>query len=306
MKKYLLKIFYFSIPVLLVFLFIFLVDPYEYINISHIISSKNKQLVYNRDDATSPRGAMFWKKLHYKRDPKKIILIGDSQGGKIKEDLVERITGQEFYNFCVPGASYPTMFETFWLAAEQTELESVYFQVSFMNYNATRDYTLYSYIQKYFDKPYMYFLDKEMLLDSFYNFLFAITENMKLVENSYEYEPEEVLDENSRELMNLFFDDYTYPEEFKKELVRIAEYCEKNEIETTYIIIPTYDETFDYLDANSLTPMYKKFKDDIKSLGHTHDYWNKNDATKVRQNFIDYFHPRQQLIDQITIEVWGQ
>ncbi|MEZ5194847.1 MAG: hypothetical protein R2764_00130 [Bacteroidales bacterium] len=243
MKKYLLKIFYFSIPALILFLFIFLIDPYEYINISHIISSENKQLVYGRDDATSPRGGMLWKKLHYKRNPKKIILIGDSQGDNIKEDLVKRISGQDIYNFCVPGASYQTMFETFWLAAEQTELESVYFQVSFMNYNATRDYTLYSYIQKYVDKPYMYFLDKEILIDSFYNFLYAITKNRKLIENSYEYQSEEVLDEHSMEFMELIFDNYTYPVEFKKEMIRIADYCKKHEIETTYIIMPTYDET---------------------------------------------------------------
>lgn len=306
MKKYLLKLFYFSIPFLLIFLFIFLIDPYEYINISHIIGSENKQLVMNRDDATSPRGGLFWKKLHYQRNPKKVILIGDSQGDNIKEDIVKRISGEDLYNFCVPGASYQTMFDTFWQAAEQTQLESVYFQVSFMNYNATRDYSLYSYIQKYFDKPFMYFFDKEMLIDSFYNFFYAITKNSKLVENSYEYQPEKALDKHSMEYMKLFFDNYTYPVNFKNEMIRIADYCEKHEIETTYIIMPTYDETFDYLDKNDLTKMYQTFKKDIQSLGHTHDYWVKNEVTKVRQNFVDYFHPRQAVIDQITLEVWGQ
>lgn len=304
MKKYFLKIFYFCIPVLLYFLFIFLVDPYEFINVSHIISSEDKQIVFRRNDETSPRGVMLWKAIHYKRDPVKSILIGDSQGGKIKEDLVEELTGKEFYNFCVPGASYKTMFETFWFATEQTQLKSVYFQLAFMNYNLNRSYTLFNFAQDYINKPYLYFFNREIFFDSFYNFLYTITKNENLVKNSYEYHPVEMLNKKSEDLLRLFFKDYSYPEEYRVELERIAKYCDDNDIDLTFIIMPTYDITFDYLEENSLGSAYKTFKHDIQKLGHTHDYWIKSDFSKDRNNFLDFFHPKQPIIDKITIEVW--
>jgi len=306
MKNYLRKGFYFSIPVLLCFLFIFIIDPYEFIDISHVINDENKIKVLNRHDESSPRGNVLWKIIHFGKKPVKNILIGDSQGKHIKESLIKEISGKDFFNFCVPGASYETMAKIFWFAAENTKLECVYFQVGFMNYNASRSYCLYNFAQDYIDKPYLYFTTKEIFFDSFFNLLYQTTKNPKIVENSYVYEEIEVLDKITSKRLELFFSDYIYPEDTYDELKRIADYCKKNDIELKFIILPIYEGTHEYLDSHDLTGMEKKFKDDIKSLGYTYDFDVPGETSRVRENFIDYFHPRDNIIDELTKEIWGQ
>jgi len=166
MRKYFIKGFYFCIPFLIIFIFIFFVDPYEFINVSHFINSDDKIDVYKRSDESSPRGTMLWKVLHYRRKPVANVLIGDSQGTNIDEDLIKAESGKDVFNFCIPGSSYNTMFETFWFVNDQCKLENVYMQLGFMNYNAKRPYSLFHFAQDYIDNPFLYFTTKEILFDS--------------------------------------------------------------------------------------------------------------------------------------------
>jgi len=306
MRKYILKAFYFSIPFLAYFLFIFIIDPYEFINVFHVIDKETKIKVFRRSDESLPRGTMLWKTLHFKREPIKSVLFGDSQGGRIRESYVEELSGEKLFNYCVPGASYETVFETFWFVVDQIKPENVYFQVAFMNYNSNRSYSLFPYASDYFNEPYLYFITKEIFFDAIYNLIYSITKNKKIVEHSYEYASVEVQDEISRKSLELFFSSYTYPVKYYNELSRIAGYCYKNDINLTFIILPTYDAVDDYLLENNLSEMRLKFKEDIKSFGKTYDFYKKSELSNNRDNFSDYFHPKQPVVDEITRDVWGR
>lgn len=306
MKKYIKKGLFFSIPFVLIFIFIFIVDPYEFINISHIIKSEYKIESYKRSDESSPRGAMLWKVIHYARNPKANLIIGDSQGKNISESLIKEISGKDFYNFCIPGSSYETMFQTFWFTVDQCELESVYFQVGFMNYSGNRSYSLFHFAQDYVDDPYLYFVKKDILFDSFFNAYYQISKDPALVQRSYEYDSFEKLDELSNYRLKLFFSDYSYPFEYYMELKKIVDYCHEKEIDVKFIILPTYYKTIEYLESNNLITMKDKFKDDIKSLGFVYDFDQPNEITKSRENFSDYFHPKNHIINKLTIEIWNQ
>jgi len=304
--NYLKKGLYFSIPVILYFLFIFIIDPYEFVNVFHVIEDDVKIEVLNRCDESSPRGNMLWKVLHFERDPVKNVLIGDSQGKHIKESLIKEFSGKDFYNFCVPGGSYETMSKIFWFAAENVKLESVYFQVGFMNYNAVRSYCLYHFAQDYIDKPYIYFTTKEIFFDSYFNLLYQTTKNPKIVENSYVHEDISVLDKIAIKRLELFFSEYVYPQESYNELKKISEYCKQNDIELNFIILPIYEGTHTYLAEHNLTDMEKRFKTDINSLGYTYDFDVKGEITRTRENFIDFFHPRDFILDELTREIWSK
>jgi hypothetical protein len=289
-----------------IIIFIIIVDPYEFINISHIIESKYKIEVYKRSDESEPRGSMLWNVIHYDREPKVNVIIGDSQGKNFNTTLIKKVSGKDFFNFCLPGSSYETMFQTFWHTAEKCELESVYFQVAFMNYNATRSYNLFHFAQDHFDKPYLYFVTKEILFDSFYNVYYQLNKDPKLVQRSYEYDSYEKLDKLSSYRLNLFFGNYSYPAEYFNELKKIVDYCNKNNIELKFIILPTYKSTLEYLENKNLLSMRDRFKNDIKSLAYVYDFDYPSQITEVRENFIDYFHPRNHVIDNLTKEIWGQ
>lgn len=306
MKKYIIKGLYFSIPFFLIFLIIFIIDPYEFIDVFHVIDAEQKVKVYKRSDESEPRGSMLWKVIHYDRDPKANIIIGDSQGKNIKTSLIKEVSGKDYFNFCLPGSSYETMFETFWHATEKCKLESVFFQVAFMNYNAERSYNLFHFAQEYVDNPYLYFIKKEILFDSFFNLYYQFNKDSTLVQKSYEYDSFEKLDKLSSYRLKLFFGSYSYPTEYYNELKRIAEYCEKNNIKLEFIILPTYKKTLDYLKNNDLLAMRGKFKRDINSLGAVNDFDHPGMITENRANFIDYFHPRNNVIDKLTKEIWAK
>lgn len=306
MKKYIIKGLYFSLPVIAIFIFIAIIDPYEFINISHIIPSKTKIESYKRSDESSPRGSMLWKVIHYGRKPKANVIIGDSQGKNISESLIKEISGKDFYNFCIPGSSYETMFETFWHVTEKYQLESIYFQVGFMNFSGNRSYSLFHFAQDYINDPYLYFVTKEILFDSFFNVYYQIRQDPKLVQQSYEYDSYELLDELSSFRLNLFFDNYSYPANYFNELKKITNYCNDNNIQISFLILPTYEETHNYLKSNNLLQMKEKFKTDIKSLSFVYDYDIPSEITQSRENFLDYFHPKNHVIDDLTKEIWSQ
>lgn len=297
----------FCIPIFIYAIFILLVDPYEFINFSHIIDSETKIKVIRRSDESLPRGHMLWKTTHFKRHPAKNILIGDSQGVGFDEKLISNLSGEEYYNFCISGASYETMFKTFWFATETTQLKKVYFQLGFMNYNAKRSYDIFHFAQDYIDKPYLYFTTKEILFDSFYNFMYKITKDENLIKYDFHYEDVEIRNIRSKEILELFFKKgYKYPDKYFQELKAISEFCFENNIQLNFIIMPIYKEAKNYFIENNLLEYNQKFKQDIKSLGKTYDYEIKSGFSMDRDNFYDYFHNIPIIYTQLAYRIWAE
>jgi hypothetical protein len=306
MIRYFKKGVLFAFPILAVVFFIIVIDPYEFIDIFHVIPPQSKIDVLNRSDATSPRGNMLWKIIHFKREPVGKLIIGDSQGSRIKESLIKEISGKDYFNFCVEGASFETMIDIFWFATEQIKLKEVFFQVGFMNYNANRSYNLFHFGKDYFDKPYIYFTSPKILKDSYVNLLYYKTKNRELVEKSYGYMSEEDLKGLSEFRLKLFFDNYIYPENNYLELKKISNYCIENGIELNFLILPVYVKTLEYIEVQDLKLENLRFKEDMGRLGNVYDYEVLNEQARNRANFIDYFHPKQHILDEITREVWGK
>jgi len=304
MRKYLFRILLFVSPVILCSILIVVVDPYEFINVFHWIGAEDKRRVLNRNDESSPRGNMLWKTIQFKRRPQKNILIGDSQGKNIKVELIRELSGEDVFNYCVAGASFETLFEMFWFAAGQIKLEKVYFQVAFMNYNLDRSYNIFYFAQDYLDHPYKYFTTKEIYYDTWINLAYKLTQNPGLVSDSYEFTPLNEMNALAEYRLDLFFGKYLYPEIYFEELKKINQYCEENNIELKFIILPTYIEVDNYLEKRSLLKMKEKFKSDIKSLAFTYDLDIPGELKNKRENFIDYFHPIQPIMDTLAYKIW--
>lgn len=303
-KKYVGRALIFSIPFLVYFLFIFIIDPHNFFNVSHIINDKDKYDLINRNDESSPRGNLLWKVLKIKRDPPKIILIGDSQGKNINPALIEELTGEKVFNFCVPGASYETMFDMFWFAASQSRLEKVYFPVAFLNYNSYRSYNLFHFATDYIDRPYLYLMSVDIFRDSWQNFLYKVTRNPEIIQDSYEYRTIDEMNQLTKERLDRFFIEYYYPKAYFSELNRISQYCKENNIALKFIIFPNYKGFDEYLEEKNLSEMMLRFKDEIKILGDTYDLDIPGDIKNSRECFVDYFHLRKPYLDQVTRQIW--
>ena len=304
MRKYINKALLFSIPILIYFFLIIVVDPYEFINVFHVIDAKDKFKVLNRCDESSPRGNILWKSIHFRRNPVENLIIGDSQGKRINTDTIKALTGDDYFNFCLPGASYETMFNIFWETTEITKLKRVYFQVAFANFNSYRSYDIYHFASDYNNQPYKYFTTKEIFFDTYCNLLYQFTGNEELVRKSYEYEPKEFLDSLSEQRLDLFFGRYEYPDSYIQEIQKIGEYCRNNNIDLNFLIFPSYKKVNEYLNEKGLDVMVDKFKNDIKLIGNTYDYDVPGPISDTRENFRDYFHPQMNLVNEFTDRTW--
>jgi hypothetical protein len=306
MKRYLTKTLIFLSPVLFCALVLVVVDPYEFIDIFHVIPAKLKREVINRNDESAPRGNLLWRSIHFKRDPLPSILIGDSQGKNIRTQLIKEVSGEDVFNYCAAGASFETLFEMFWFATRQTQLKKVYFQLAFMNYNLDRSYNIFHFAQDYFDNPLNYFTTKEIYLDAIVDIVYGITHDPKYVADSYEFASREEINALAEYRLNLFFGNYIYPGSYLEELARIKQYCDHNNIELVFIILPTYIAVDEYLKKNNLWEMKELFNKEIKALTATIDLDVPSDIKNKRENFIDYFHPQQNILDLLTRQIWGQ
>lgn len=304
-KRYFFKALLFALPLIIYGLIILIVDPYNFINLFKVIDNRDKFKVVQRTDESSPRGNILWKAVHYKRNPVPNIIIGDSQGKDINVDIIEEQTGEKYFNFCSPGASFSTMFNTFWFATEQTKLEKVCFQLAFMNYNAARDYDLWHFAEDYFKRPYEYFTTKEIFFDAIANIAWVTTRNEKIIQRGYEYLPPDAMEKLAQQRLNLFFSEYVYPQTIKDELEHITDYCRKNNIEYCFLILPVYKGVDEHLAKNNLFDDKLTFKQDVYSLGPTYDLDKLAGLKADRFNFIDYFHPTPMVMDSLTRLIWN-
>ncbi len=304
MKKYIFHGLLFASPIIIFMLVILVIDPYNFLNIFHVISDKDKFIVIQRTDESSPRGNILWKTVRFKRDPVSKVIIGDSQGKDINVDLIQEITGEKYFNFCFPGASFNTMFETFWFTAKHAKLEKVYFQVAFMNYNAEREYDLFHFAEDYFKRPYQYFTTKEIFLDAAANIAWVTTRNPWIVSRSYEFLPPDAMEDLAQSRLNLFFSKYSYPKNYLPEFIKIKKYCEDNNIELCFFILPVYEGVNRHLIKVGLDDEKLRFKEDIMSLGTTIDLDLLTEIKSNRNNFFDYFHPNTSMMDSLVRKIW--
>ena len=119
-------------PFIILALIIARVDPYNYF-------SYDPQQTENRKKIARKVNGALWKLVEYNRDPKPNILLGDSRMGRLKNEDISKITGEEYYNLSYEGATLPEMITTFWYTAETLNLKNVYFGISFNHFNMHND-----------------------------------------------------------------------------------------------------------------------------------------------------------------------
>lgn len=305
MKKFLTLASIFSIPLILCVLFIFLIDPYNFFNISRLIDNATKLEVLNRSEESTPRGNMLWKALQFKRQPSNILIIGDSQGYHIKEDLIKKLTGKDCYNFCIPGANTETKVSIFWFAAKQTKLKHVVIQLSFQNWQLNYKENIFHFAQDYMDNSSLYILNSYIIKDSFQNLNYKFLHHHTDGINDNEFPITE--DKNKRFDMSLKrkFSSYIYPSKYLDELQKIVRYCDKNNISLEFLVLPCHQRYYDYLSRNDLIRFNEKFLSDISRLAKTTNYSSDSKLNSNENNFEDYLHLNQSTLDSITPLIWG-
>jgi hypothetical protein len=304
-KNYILTVAKFSILLIIPIIFIVVIDPYNYINISKLIDDERKVKVMNGSTQSFTRGNMLWKVLKFRRKPCPNLIIGDSNGFHIREQLLSEMTGEEYFNMSISGANIQTQITLFWFAAEQIKLRKVYLQLTFELSSQHRSYDLFHLAQDYIDKPYLYFTNKEIFIDSFRNMAAKISKNSNLLDHSYlvgtrEEKIAEINSSNER-----FLKDYTYPAEYIFELKKISDYCSDNNIHLSFIFFPASNLGNENIARYNLVEIRDRFYNEIASITLTYNFLFEYRNFPDTIYFPDFAHTSQHVTDSITSAIWG-
>ena len=134
--------------------------------------------------------------------------------------------------------------------------------------------------------------------------MYEVTGNEEIVRNEYNFLSYPELDSLSMNYINMFFGNYSYPYTVKAELEKISAYCKKNDIKINFIILPNYREVHDHIRQRGLEDEQRKFYRDLMQLGRVYNFDLDVPEHHHRENFIDFFHPRLNLLNKCIAEIW--
>ncbi|BBE20559.1 hypothetical protein AQPE_4753 [Aquipluma nitroreducens] len=304
MKKNLIQIFIFSSPILLTWLIIFLINPYNFYDIPGIVDNNSKLKIINRSYEVQMRGNVLWKIFEFRRKPCKNIIIGDSQSYHMNEELITDLTGNKFYNLSIPGANMETKFNIFWFAIAQSKLDNVIIQLSFPNLVINPKKNLFQFAKDNMDKPYQYLFNSATIIDTYQNIKFKITKNFQTEISPFSFPLTTSISKSFVSSLDGMYINYLYNTNYIDELRKIVTYCKSKDIKIEFLILPMYYEYYNYLTTHNLMRFYDQFISNITALGTTYDYSRDSNIIYNEKNFRDFFHQNQCITDSITRLIW--
>lgn len=300
MKKFLVQVFIFTLPFILACLIIILIDPYNFYNYYKINDNNSKLKIINRSYESEVRGNVLWKIFEFKRKPFKNIIIGDSQCYDINMTLLNKTSGNEYYNLSIPGANIETKLAFFWFAAAETKLNHVIIQISFQNLSMNRGTNLFHLAQEQMEKPYLYLFNLATLMDSYQNIKFRITKNHQTGPNLLSFPITDYKNRKLNSMLDEMYWGYSYSNSYINELKKIVEFCRFRNISIEFLVMPIHQIYYNYLEDHQLTKFYNQFILNITELSTTYDFSRDSNIIYNERYFIDYFHQNQLITDSIT------
>jgi len=282
MKKFLLRCFYFSIPIVVYAVIILLIDPFNYLNNTLLFTYEEKEQIASKFD---PR---YWKVIDYKYSKSNTIILGDSRSG-FDMAYFKKKTGKNAYNFSLLAATLDEVIEGFWyISKNNPNLEAAYIGINFNLYNkynnknllsnAVQKNSLANYIFESVCYKVSYYLVSAKLSGK-------VEEIGKPTVSAAEFWKQQ-LDADATKYYSL----YKYPDNYYKKLGEIANYCIKNNIKLTFFSPPTHIDLQQQIATFSLEKENEQFKSDIKSLATFIDFEYANELTSDKSNYGDPFH----------------
>lgn len=245
---------------------------------------------------------VLWKLPEYIRNPRENILLGDSQMERLSAREILTVTGNSNYsNLAYGGGTLRESISSFWLAASLTKLQSVYYEISFMDYNPN-PMDRVAETQRLLHNRLQYFEDADALQASYYDVLayvpgLAIKMGPKTDRVAF-------WNYQLRYLANRYHD-IAYPAEQKQELQRIAEYCRAHHVKLVFVITPQSLDAQRRIVELGVTDQYFRFKADLASIAPTLDYDIPSAITRDRDNYSDPFHLQDDAAARVVQDIWS-
>ena len=161
MKKFIINLSYFSIPLLIWAVLILIIDPFNYFN---LIDLKNESPKHNAEKLNT----LLFRTIDFKNNPTNNILIGDSRTDALPIKLIENYENTRYKKLNTNAAKLNEIFELFYFAFENNKIDKVVIGINFSMFNKFSFQNRVENTLKIINNPLLYIFNKNTLEASFY------------------------------------------------------------------------------------------------------------------------------------------
>lgn len=298
MHKLLKKLTLFSLPLLGYCAVIAAIDPFNYFNWSNLVSYQTKL------KTSFPNNYFLWKCAEFRTSPCPQILLGDSRTASLNAGMIEKVSGEKYYNFAFGGATPSEIVDTFWYATKFVKLKKVFIGMNFDSYNNFNSMNRFPETDAIMKNMLLYLVNKDAVKSSFYNVLTQFAGREVALSNRPHMTQEQFWIEGLEFARISINKKYAYPGRLNGKLKEIKRYCDANGTELAFIMLPTHTDVQERVARFGLNEQSQRFFDDLRSLGKIYNFDYPNTLTRDRDNFGDPYHLKS--TDIVVQDVWGR
>lgn len=298
MNKFLGKIVILCAPLFAWSVFVVLVDPFSYFNISRAIPADVKErTALGLND-------LMYKTIAFRNKPCENILSGDSRIGDLPLGEIKNISGAQYKLLNSDGAKLNEIFDLIYFANSQVKLRNVVIGISINLFNEYGYADRVTNINDVLHNPFLYLFNKNVAQACFYTVRGTIFG--KRVTSMPPMTKEEFWKWNLNIRGFYWYGKYKFPEKLFHDLLRLDLFAERNKIKLTFIILPQHIEFHHKLVEYGLAEDEKNFKEIMSRLQATViDYDFENSITTNKTNYDDPVHFNHDIGNVIVHEIWS-
>lgn len=289
MRKFLIRGLVFSIPLLVVFVTVYIIDPYYLYHKDRQFSQKLYDIDYSFDQGRR------YKIITYLNNPEPYIILGASEINLIHE---RNIPEEGWHSLSFGGAPLQESVDLFWRITESHQIQEVIIAPEFIKFYNDCLGEFYSWNSSQSSKAYElyenkldYLVDKNVIKSTF-NYLFSglgISNDKnkpKMTKDEFwKHQLSYASEQFSQEVSNVSF------EQSIMKLKTIASYCLEHDIDVTVVIPIQHADLIKIEYGAASYPVYRKYLASlIDTFGKVYFFDYPNDITEDSNHFTDPFH----------------
>ena len=309
LKKLIIRLGIFSIPIVLYVVVLGTIDPFNYFSDSNIISKETEHKTSRK------LNSLLYNTISFKNHPTPNIIIGDSRIKRLPISAIKKITGDKYFILHSNAAKLNEIIDLFWISTKYSKLENVILGVNFNLFNEYAFANRVNEVEKIINNPLMYIFNGNVLEVT----IKAITHHLSAIDipnisrniilkkalNGKSFKDKKIWWEfNISTVAKNQYSKYKYPENLIDRLKEIDRYCKKNNINLKLLNVPHHQEYRQRVIDFKLTKEEVRYKEEIKNIGTVIDYDYSNSITNCRNCFTDPIHTNDSINLLIAKEIF--
>ena len=302
MRKFLLKLFFACIPILIYVCAFVAFEPYNYFGL--------------KTEKVSNWATPLARVRTFMHEPSAYIILGDSRMKDFDLNYVEELTGEQYANLSTGGQGLNQTKELYDWIRQKIDVEKIVMDVSFYQIRWGNNGASVIPVLYIAEHPLDYIVTRDYVIETFEQIQKSI--NQKVVTNNANIIStleEESTSGKYREDLVIYATENIYPgcqnykigEEQMKYVTDILIDMENSGKEVILVTPPIQDSIWEYvIEPMELEAQMNEYKERLSEYAPIYDMEWKNEFTANQDNYADGFHLTGELYKVFTDNVFGQ